>query len=100
MASSDLPQARAATPLDFAFVLWLAWQTGIDQKAIVLGTFPISLLHGRIFLACVRVDDRGFEVVQYDALRHAAEKLEGVLMTQQPRRQFLIKHDLGVLMST
>jgi hypothetical protein len=98
--NSGTKLAEIAHPAALDLPLGLAGQTRVDQKPVVLGAFAIGLLNRRLFVADVGFDDRRFEIVQHDAVRHAAKEFERVLVAQQPGRQFLIKHDLGVLMPT
>jgi hypothetical protein len=68
----------------------------IDPKAIMVGALAIAPLGQRLVDAGMH--DRALEVVQDNPLRHAAQKVERVPMTQQSGFQALIKHDLGIQM--
>jgi hypothetical protein len=60
----------------FALVLGRARPVWADQEAIVLGLPPIRLAEHRVVQ--VRLEDGGFQVVQDDPPRDAAEPLKGV----------------------
>jgi hypothetical protein len=81
----------------FALVLGRAWAVGADQETVVLGLPPIRLAENRVVQ--VRLEDGRLQVVQDDALRDAAEPLEGVAVAGQPGADLLVEDELGVLMT-
>jgi hypothetical protein len=80
--------------LDLAFVLRCAWTARRNEKAVVLGALAIGALHDRVVEH--RLADRRLEIVDDDAVRHAAEPLKGPSMAAQPRRHVLVEHELDV----
>src|SRR5262249_43320290 len=86
-----------AALFDFAFMFGGARPTGCEQKAVVLGTLAVGLLHLRVVPA--GFGDGGLEVVEHDALRHTAEEIEGVPVQKQPGRDTLVPHKFDVLVA-
>src|SRR5439155_6014752 len=86
-----------AALLDFALMFGGARSAGRDQKAVVFGTFAIGLLH--LWVVPAGFGDGGLEVVEHDALGHAAEELKGVAVEQEPSRDTLVPHKFDVLMA-
>ena len=83
--------------LDLAFVPRCVWPGGADQKAIVLGHAPVGFAQHRI--VDQGLDHRSFEVVRHDPLGHAAPALEGAPVQPNPGRHFLVKDQLGILVT-
>lgn len=83
--------------LDDAFLLGIAWRTGVDLEAVGLGKRREGALYGRIVPA--GSDDRPLRVVDDDPAGPAAELFEGAPVASQPRFDGLVQHDLGVLVT-
>ena len=65
-----------ATLFYLAFVLWGLRSAGRYEKAVVFRAFPVSQLWLWVFPT--RLGNAGFEIINDDAPRNAAEKGEGV----------------------
>ena len=63
-----------AALFDLAFVLGSARAAGSDQEAVVLGALAVGLLDLGVMPA--GMSNGGFEIVDHQALRHAAEELK------------------------
>ncbi len=83
--------------LDLALVAWGTGPGGADQKAIVLGHATVDFAQHRF--VDQRLGDRRFEVVGDNPLRHTAPALKSSTVESNPGRYFLIKDQLGVLMT-
>ncbi len=87
-----------ATLLDLALVLGRTRAAGGDQEAVVFGALAIGVLHLRVIPG--RLGNAGFEIVDHQTLRHAAKKLEGMAVQEQPGADFLVKDELDILVAT
>jgi len=68
-----------------------------NQKAIVLGTFPVRLL-------CLRIipnglDDRRFEIVHDHSFGYPLKESKGITVQAQPGLDFLVEDELSVLVT-
>ena len=83
---------------DLALVFGRARAAGVDQKAVVLRTFAVALLHLRVVHGSG--GNGGFEIIQLDALRDTAKEGKGVAVEQQPGRDGLVVDKLDILVAT
>lgn len=86
-----------AALFNFAFVLRSGRAAGGDQEAVVLGAFSVGLLDLGVIPA--GLSDGRFEVVDHQALGHAAEELKRVTMEQAPGGDGLVEDELDILVA-
>gem|GEM_PF-3704545 len=87
-----------AALLDLALVLRRPGAARADQEPVVFSALAVGLLGLRLIPA--RANNRGFQVVGHDPLRHATEERKRIPLQPQPGLDLLIEDELGILVPT